>query len=124
MKGRCLNPKNPAYKNYGGREIKVCERWLDYYNFWLDMGKKPTPKHTLGRIDPDGNYEPSNCRWETKVQQGHNSRTNKMTLEMAKRVRLYYRSGKYSQSELAKMCKVSAGIIWGIVRNKIWRETK
>jgi len=68
MKGRCLNKKRNDYKYYGGRGIKVCERWLEFKNFLDDMGERPEGK-TLDRKDNDGNYEPSNCRWATKQEQ-------------------------------------------------------
>lgn len=78
MVGRCLSPSNTGYKNYGGRGIKVCERWLDFKNFFADMGEAPTPKHSIDRIDNDGDYEPSNCKWSTKKEQGNNKRTNRL----------------------------------------------
>ncbi len=75
MKGRCSNPKSHKYPYYGARGIKVCDRWRDFENFYADMGDRPEGL-TLGRIDNDGDYEPSNCRWETYYQQTHNRRPN------------------------------------------------
>jgi hypothetical protein len=72
MKSRCFNPNATGYKYYGGRGIRVCERWLNYEAFLSDMGRRPTPKHTLDRIDTDGNYEPANCRWATRAEQVRN----------------------------------------------------
>jgi hypothetical protein len=65
MKRRCLNPKSTQWKYYGGRSIAVCERWLVFDNFLADMGERPSKKHTLDRINNEGNYEPGNCEWST-----------------------------------------------------------
>lgn len=73
MKGRCYNNNDSHYHRYGGRGIKVCDRWLNsFINFLDDMGNKPTTKHSLDRIDNDGDYSPDNCRWVTNIEQGNN----------------------------------------------------
>lgn len=69
MKHRCENPNAAKYKYYGGKGIKVCQRWRDFRNFLKDMGEKPTPRHTIGRLDSSKNYCPSNCEWQTWKQQ-------------------------------------------------------
>lgn len=74
MRKRCRNPRDPAYKNYGGRGITVCTRWDTYENFIADMGARPDPSLTLERKNNDGNYEPSNCVWATRTEQSKNRR--------------------------------------------------
>jgi hypothetical protein len=76
MRSRCERPTNNRYYTHGGRGVKVCERWLKFENFLADMGKKPSPKHSVDRIDNDGHYEPSNCRWASPKEQSSNTRRN------------------------------------------------
>jgi len=81
MRQRCNNPNHIQFKHYGGRGISVCERWNDYANFLKDMGEKPSGL-SIERIDVDGNYEPSNCRWATQKDQMRNMRiTRRITIE-------------------------------------------
>jgi len=73
MKSRCYWEKRRDWKYYGGRGIKVCERWLhSFENFLADMGERPGPGFSIDRIDNNGNYEPGNCRWATMIIQRHN----------------------------------------------------
>ena len=76
MKARCYNKKHDHYKEYGGRGIKVCRRWFWFKNFVADMGPRPDGL-SLERIDCNGNYEPSNCKWATHTEQMRNTRRNK-----------------------------------------------
>lgn len=75
MKSRCYNKNTVNYADYGGRGIKVCERWLNsYVDFISDMGRKPAPSLTLERMNNSGNYEPVNCKWATRKEQRRNQR--------------------------------------------------
>lgn len=79
MKNRCGYPKDKSYKYYGGRGITVCKEWVDSFdNFLLDMGKRPSPKHSLDRIDNEKGYCKENCRWANHYEQGRNKRNNVM----------------------------------------------
>lgn len=91
MISRCTSTGSESWKHYGGRGIKVCERWLHSFpNFREDMGQRPSPKHSIDRINNDGNYScgkcdeclrngwPMNCRWATVGEQSRNKRTNRM----------------------------------------------
>ena len=74
MLQRCTNPAAEKWQIYGGRGIQVCERWQSFDNFYADMGKKPSSKYSIDRIDNDGHYEPGNCRWATAKEQRANQR--------------------------------------------------
>ncbi len=76
---RCDNPNNPAWDDYGGRGIRVCERWKSFPNFLADMGEAPRGL-TVGRKNNNGDYEPGNCEWQTYVVQNRNKRTNRLVV--------------------------------------------
>lgn len=79
MKSRCYNPNDIGYANYGGRGIRVCERWLNSYEaFVADMGVVPSREYTLDRIDVNGDYCPENCKWATMKEQSNNKRNNRL----------------------------------------------
>lgn len=79
MKARCNNPKQIHYRSYGGRGIKVCDAWEKSFDTFIsDMGKRPTTKHQLDRIDNDGNYSKDNCKWSTPTEQQRNKRNNRI----------------------------------------------
>jgi hypothetical protein len=77
IKSRCFYPDDPDYPDYGGRGITVCRPWLDFAQFIAAMGPRPSARHSIDRIDVNGNYEPSNCRWASPEQQANNKRTNR-----------------------------------------------
>jgi hypothetical protein len=114
MKTRCLNPKFEAYKNYGGRGIKVCERWLNFVNFFEDMGDPEDHTLTLDRIDNNGDYSKSNCRWATRKEQCHNMRKN---------VWITHNGQTKIQSDWAREFCVSDATIWRRLHRGVNIET-
>lgn len=105
MKTRCYNKNCPPYHSYGGRGIKVCDRWLGpdgFLNFITDMGERPSENFSLDRINNDGDYEPTNCRWADNVTQGNNRRTNKL---------LTYNGETHTETEWAKKIGVNKGTL-------------
>ena len=78
IRQRCNNPKHLSYKDYGGRGIKLCERWNSFDMFKLDVGEKPAPHMQINRIDNNGNYEPGNVEWATPSQNSNNRRSSRL----------------------------------------------
>jgi hypothetical protein len=77
MKRRCLNKNDASYKNYGGRGITICARWLVFENFYKDLGPRPSPIHSIERKDVNGNYQPENVIWAGPDVQARNKRNNR-----------------------------------------------
>lgn len=118
---RCYRPRDKRYAAYGGRGIEVCPRWRNSFDAFLaDMGPRPD-RMTLDRIDVNGNYEPSNCRWATRTQQARNMRTNVASEEIAAEIRGLSSAGA-SAVELAKRFGMTAGNVDHIVKGRTWRH--
>lgn len=109
MKTRCTLKTVYNYENYGGRGIKVCERWFNSFeNFLTDMGPRPSPQHSIDRYpNKDGDYEPENCRWATAKEQSRNLRSNKI---------IEYNGVSASISEIAESVGVNPFVIYRRLR--------
>ena len=113
MKSRCYNKNSKRYKNYGGRGIRICDKWLDkekgfinFYNWALKNGYRDDL--TIDRIDVNGNYEPSNCRWITNSEQQNNKRNNHYIL---------YNNEKHTLAEWSKIYKINESTLDSRIRN-------
>jgi hypothetical protein len=111
---RCMNPRNRTYDRHGGRGIKLCERWMTFRNFYEDMGQRPSSDHSIDRIDNNGNYEPGNCRWATRIEQANNRRSNVLlTFE--------------GRTLTAKQWSRETGLSWETIRKRLkrgWSDEK
>lgn len=107
MRARCQSPPSKAYKWYGARGIKVCERWQDYSNFIADVGRRPSLSHSIERRDNNGDYCLENCYWASRREQASNRRNN-------------FNIKAYGQTKtLAQWAKIS-----GVSANTIWNRLK
>lgn len=110
MKARCYNKNNDRYQQWGGRGIIVCSRWLNsFQNFITDMGVKPSKKHSIERVNNDGNYEPSNCKWVTNDEQAKNTRIL---------LWVYYSGQKVKLRDVCNKLNINASY----VTNRAWRK--
>lgn len=102
MRTRCNNPNDHTWPRYGGRGIKVCERWYSFENFLADMGERPDGM-TLDRIDNDGHYSPDNCRWASKEQQDNNKSVN---------VFVTWRGKRQTLSQWSRELAINISTLW------------
>lgn len=101
---RCCNQRAPNYRIYGGRGITICDRWRNSFVAFLeDMGRSPSRKHSIDRIDNNGHYEPGNCRWATRREQGLNKRANRL---------LAWRGETKPMAEWARLMGLTTQLVW------------
>lgn len=118
MLSRCNNPNHQNYKNYGGRGITVCSRWHKFIDFLSDIGEPPEG-FVLDRVDNNGNYGLLNCRWTDKKTSRRNSRSVKLSMEEAVKIRELYSEGCI-QEEMAERFNVHQVLISRVVSGKVW----
>lgn len=125
MLSRCNNPRNKNYKDYGERGIQVCRRWLDFEAFAADMGEHPGRGWTLERKNTNKNYTPTNCKWATRMDQGRNQRSTKLTVLAAADIRRRYVRGvnvncRGNSAALAEEYGVRPSAIRRVAREETW----
>lgn len=123
IKQRCYCVNNKSYKYYGLRGIKVCDEWLNgfmaFYNWSVANGYDSELE--IERIDNNGNYEPSNCKWTTYIEQGRHKRNVKLSMENAIEIRALFHAGT-TRKDLAQLYNISKGNIAELLRNGIWAQ--
>jgi len=125
MKERCLNKNSERYKNYGGRGISICDRWLlSFENFYNDMGDKPSNIHSLDRKDVNGNYDKENCRWATSEQQ-HNNKVNTLYITyLDETLSLSQMCRKYNLPYKTVWKNIKRGLTFETIKNKCYDKQK
>jgi len=123
MKQRCYYITHPYYSRYGGRGITICNEWRqDFCKFLKDMGVKPFKNAQIDRINNNGNYEPSNCRWVTNLENNHNRGNHKLSAVKAKEIRELH--GKMSLKDIAEKYNICVDTVVKVLSNKIWNDSK
>lgn len=122
MKQRCGNPRSKGCATYGARGITVCEKWRESFEAFLsDMRPRPTPQHSIDRINTKGNYEPGNCRWATVTEQNRNHPRAKLTLDKACELLRRKNAGE-SLDALCRAFGVSKRSVWETVSGRRWKD--
>ena len=112
IRSRCNTPTNRSYSYYGGRGIRVCEAWQNSFDvFYADMGPRPTDKHTIERIEVNGDYEPGNCKWATRLEQAQNTRRNVYVLLNGERMCLSEAARRLGLTNWQKRQAISRGVL-------------
>lgn len=120
---RCGDPSDKGYPDYGGRGITVCERWRGphgFENFLADMGERP-PGMSIDRIDVNGNYEPSNCRWATATEQNRNKRSSLLNADLVREIHGRVEHGEGLVS-VAQRMGIKPATVSSIIRGINWRD--
>lgn len=117
MRNRCLNPNAEDWAYYGGRGVTIVRKWAVFAVFLRDMGRRPSPRHTLDRINDNVGYRPGNCRWATRLTQSRNRSYVKLSFAMAVAIR----KNPGRQVDIAKQYGVSQTLVSMIKRRVAWR---
>jgi len=120
MLQRCTDPKCPQYFNYGGRGIRVCERWMSFDNFYADMGDRP-PGMSLEREDVNGNYEPGNCLWASSRDQARNTRSSVVTFARVQEILGRFEHGE-TKASIGRRLGVDPFYVGALISGKAWAE--